>query len=123
TPPLPHRGFHPPSPAPFRPFLLAGEKLAAAARRARLPRQRLGPGAEVVAVPRRLGLERRQAEPLPDFARVLHELARRQRDRRERALERRVDQHGRGLAAVARAAWPVARVLVRHDLEIVLRLA
>ncbi len=79
--------------------------------------------AEVVAVPRRLRLERRQSEPLPDPARVLHEFALGQRDRREGALERGIDQHRGALAAVAGAARPVAGILVRHHHEIVLRLA
>ena len=59
----------------------------------------LRPVAERIAVPRRLRRERRQAELLPDRLRPLHELARRQRERRRRMAQRCVDQDGRLLAA------------------------
>src|SRR5262245_60688656 len=81
------------------------------------------PMAEIVAVPWRLRRERRQAKPLPDRLGVLHEFAPRQRYRRVGALERGIDQHGRALAAIARPARTMAGVLVRNDLDIVLRLA
>src|SRR5262249_13340245 len=68
-------------------------------------------------------LERRQAESLPDYSRSLHEFALGQRDRSVGAFERRVDEHCSGFAVVARAAWAVARMFVRHDYQIVLRLA
>ena len=104
------------SSAPVLKYSLAGGAL-------RLEFERLRPVAEVVAVPRRLRLERRQAEPLPErrafsmnsrFGSATGAIG---------ALERRVDQHGRGLAAIARAARPVSRMLVTEHLEIVLWLA
>src|SRR5262245_39387977 len=78
---------------------------------------------EIIAVPWRLLCERRQPEPLPDRSGPLHELALRQRDRRIEAFERGVDQDGRAFALVARTARSVAWILVRHHLEVMLRLA
>ena len=79
--------------------------------------------AEVIAVPGRLRRERRQAESLPDRSRVLHEFAFGQCDRCKRRLERCINEDGCGCAIIAWSARSVAGVLVRHDLEIMLRLA
>src|SRR5262249_47027320 len=61
----------------------------------------VGPVAERIAVPGRLRGERGKLQLLPDHPRPLHELARRQGERRRGALERRVDQQGGFLAAHA----------------------
>src|SRR5262249_53032190 len=59
----------------------------------------VGPIAERIAVPGRLRRERRELQVLPNGACSLHELARRQSQRRRSALERRVNQQGRFLTA------------------------
>ena len=118
-----YRGVHRDIAAALVRKVAAELEVVAARRHLRLLRQIRRPVAEVVTVPRRLRRERRQAEPLPDRARVVHELAPGQRDRRKLSLEHGVDQDGRRLAAVAVPAWTVARILMRQHDEIVLRLA
>src|SRR4051812_15995055 len=97
------RGVHFHVATPLLRHLVAECEIIAGGSHPRLALQLLGPIAQVETVPRRLRFEWRQAEPLPDRLGVLHELALGERDRREGALERGVDQHGRALAAVARA--------------------
>src|SRR6266550_8057559 len=100
--------------APFVHQSLAKFEIVASHRHFCLALQLARPMAEIITVPWRLGRKRRQAQPLPDRPRALHELALRQRHRRVGALERGIDQHRRAFAAVARAARSVAWVLVRH---------
>src|SRR3979490_3446853 len=86
----------------------AKAEIIAVGRHAGLLLQLLGPEAEIIAVPGRFRLERRQAEALPDLARILHEFTLGQRDGRKSPLQGRVDQHRGALAAVARPARTVA---------------
>src|SRR5579871_3453640 len=65
------------------------------------------PVAERVAVPGRARRESRQAELVPDDARLLHVVARRQRERRHRAFRGGVD-HQRGVALAAAGLRAVA---------------
>src|SRR5262249_57085450 len=111
-------GVHPDFVATFWPLPPAEREVVARDRHARLPFQMIGPIAEVIAVPRGLRLERRQAEPLPDCLGVLHELALGQRDRRERAFEHGIDQHSCGFTFVAWTARAVARGLGRPHMPV-----
>src|SRR5207253_1740343 len=109
--------------APFVHQPFAQLEIVASHRHFGLALQLARPVAEIIAVPWRLRCKRWQTEPLPDRPRALHELALGQRHRRVGPLERGIDQHRRAFAAIARAARSVAGVLVRHHLEIMLRLA
>src|SRR5438874_7355709 len=105
-----HLGVHANIGAPLLQQFLAGGEILAAHRRLRRLLELRGPVAEAVAVPRRLGLERRQPELLPDLSRALHVLALWQRDRREVLFQRGVDQHRAVLAVVALASRPMPLV-------------
>ena len=94
------------------------EIVAARGARAAMASNSWRPLAERIAEPRRLRLELRQAELLPDHLGALHVLALGQRDRREVLLQRRVDQHRGVLAAVAEAARAVALVAVRQHVHV-----
>src|SRR5262249_11836347 len=107
---LPHRRIHLDVAAAFLRLLAADREIVAFHRHARLPLQVLRPVTEIVAMPRRFRLERRQAEALPNRLGVLHELLLGKRHRRKSSLEPRVDQHPGGLAFLARAPRPTAPV-------------
>src|SRR5712692_3839213 len=95
-----------------------GLEIIALYRKLRRALELVGPFAERVPEPRRLGLELGQAQLLPDFLRALHVLALGQRDRREILLHRRVDQHGGVFAVVPFAPRSVPLVAVMKDLEV-----
>src|SRR3979409_1101855 len=107
--------------APLVCKIRAEAEIIAVGRHAGLLLQLLGPEAEIISVPGRFRLERRQAQALPDLARIPHEFAFRQGDRRESPLQGRVDQHRGALAAIARAARAMAGSLVRQHMKVTLR--
>src|SRR3982074_3898429 len=71
----------------------AEAEIIALGRHAGLLLQLLGPEAEIIAVPGRFRLERRQAEALPDRARILPEFALGQRDGPQTPIHGRGAQH------------------------------
>src|SRR4030081_789524 len=79
----------------------AEAEIIAVGRHAGLLLQLFRPEAEIIAVPERFRLERRQSQALPDRARILHEFALGQGDRRKNPLQGRVDQHRGALASIA----------------------
>src|SRR3981081_2940092 len=101
----------------------AAAEIIAVGRHAGMLLPPLGTEAEIIAVPGRFRLERRQPQALPDRARILHEFAFGQGDGRESSLEGRVDEDRSALAVVTRRARAVSGILVRHDVEVMLRLA
>src|SRR5207237_7180452 len=94
---------------------LAGLEVVALDRQVGGALELFAPFTQAVAVPRRLGLERRQPELLPDGARALHVFALGERDRWKILLERGVDEDGGVFAVVALAARAVALVAMRQD--------
>src|SRR5262249_13762249 len=86
---------------------VAGHPIIALHRALRHHVEAFVPFAEGFAEPRRLGLERRQAQLFPNLLRVFHIFALGQRNGGERLLQRRVEQHRGILAAIAQRARAV----------------
>ena len=76
----------------------------------------LVPVSQRIAMPRRLGRNRRQPQLVPDRSRAFHEFAPRQRERRHIVLERGVDENGRVFAGVR--FRPMSGGTVGQDLNV-----
>ena len=76
----------------------------------------LGPVAQGVAKPRRLGTQGRQLQLFPNVLCMLHELARGQSNGREVVLQGRIHQEGRVFSMVSLASGSMSWVAVIEDL-------